>query len=530
MEYSQLKQTQFGPYEIKQDKIGSGNAVTVFKALNLDWNTDCCVKIVDKSDQSQMKQYQIEKQISSELKWVFHKNLVRIYDIIEKDNYIYIFQELCDQDLGRYKKQLDREQILDLIIQVASGYIQLMERNIMHRDIKQDNILIKKDKNGQIIYKLADFGQSKKCDEESNRITTRNQQGTQSKKAPEINESDYSYLADIFSFGLVLLELYLNIQIDKIQHKNCLLNYLKIKSFIQIKEMNDENKQQFEKIKNIFEYNKDDEIIKIIDQLLKYNKEERICWQNLLKKAQDIKKIMNDTQGNIQKKITLQDQQPHQLQQNQLQPYQSQQHQNQPHQLQQNQLQPYQSQQHQNQPHQLQQNQLQPYQSQQHPKVSNFQTRQTPKNQQQYLCQIKGNGIQNQPQSNLPVQYHQPQSNLPLQNQPQSNLPVQYLPQSNLPQQIHQPQNHQLQNNQQVGNNFCQTKGQITSFQNKHIKIQQNQQIIPLQNQQPKILYKSSTQQQFCNQGTINRQPSNNMAFIYSPQNQQIQKIIYRAQ
>ncbi|CAD8098886.1 unnamed protein product [Paramecium primaurelia] len=506
MEYSQLKQTQFGPYEIKQDKIGSGNAVTVFKALNLDWNTDCCVKIVDKSDQSQMKQYQIEKQISSELKWVFHKNLVRIYDIFEKDNYIYIFQELCDQDLGRYKKQLDREQILDLIIQVASGYIQLMERNIMHRDIKQDNILIKKDKNGQIIYKLADFGQSKKCDEESNRITTNNQQGTLCKQAPEIYGSDYSYLADIFSFGLVLLELYLNIQIDKKQHMNCLFDYLKKKSFIQIKEMNDENKQQFEKIKNIFQYNKDDEIIKIIDQLLKYKKEDRIGWQNLLKNAENVKKNMNNSQGNIQKKISKQ----------------------------------------------LQYSSI-ALQVQQ-PKVSNFQTKQTPKNQQQYLCQIKGNGIQNQPSSNLPLQYpqpysnlpqqiHQPQSNLPQQiHQPQSNLPQQihqpypnlpqqiHQPYPNLPQQIHEPQNHRLQNNQQVGNNFCQTKGQITGFQNKTIKIQQNQQIIPPQNQQHKALYKNQTQQQICRQGTINHYSAINNQFIQQPQNQQFVYINYRAQ
>lgn len=77
----------------------------------------------------------------------------------------------------------------------------------MHRDIKSMNILFEGDiqKVDEMLFVLTDFGESKRlCEKKTNTI-----KGTPSWMAPEVisGDSDYSYPADIWSFGMVLYEL-----------------------------------------------------------------------------------------------------------------------------------------------------------------------------------------------------------------------------------------------------------------------------------------------------------------------------------
>ena len=85
--------------------------------------------------------------------------------------------------------------------QILSGLSFLHENGIIHRDIKCDNILIN-GINGSIV--IGDFGVSGNVCENEWATTM---VGTPEFMAPEMFDGKYNYLSDIYSFGMMLLEL-----------------------------------------------------------------------------------------------------------------------------------------------------------------------------------------------------------------------------------------------------------------------------------------------------------------------------------
>jgi len=88
--------------------------------------------------------------------------------------------------------------LVDLILQISKGLSGIHARNILHLDIKPANILISKN-----TYQIADFGMA------SYLPVPRGMEpeGDRAYMAPEILFGNYGKPADIFSFGLVLLEI-----------------------------------------------------------------------------------------------------------------------------------------------------------------------------------------------------------------------------------------------------------------------------------------------------------------------------------
>lgn len=85
--------------------------------------------------------------------------------------------------------------------QILSALSFLHENNIIHRDIKCDNILIN-GVNGNIV--IADFGVSGNISEDEWASTM---VGTPEFMAPEMFDGKYNFQSDIYSFGMLLLEL-----------------------------------------------------------------------------------------------------------------------------------------------------------------------------------------------------------------------------------------------------------------------------------------------------------------------------------
>ena len=82
----------------------------------------------------------------------------------------------------------------------------MIENKIIHRDLKLENILIKKEK-GQNIIKLTDYGCSKRMISLSNYGNTLNV-GTVAYMAPEVLKGeDYNYKADLWSIGIIIYKL-----------------------------------------------------------------------------------------------------------------------------------------------------------------------------------------------------------------------------------------------------------------------------------------------------------------------------------
>jgi serine/threonine protein kinase len=93
----------------------------------------------------------------------------------------------------------------ELLIEILKGVHYLHKNNIIHRDLKLDNILITNGINGRFV-KIADFGYAKVLDE-----TKPNTKDVETVRyiAPEVEYSQkYNFKADIYSLGFIVRDLF----------------------------------------------------------------------------------------------------------------------------------------------------------------------------------------------------------------------------------------------------------------------------------------------------------------------------------
>jgi len=139
-----------------------------------------------------------------------HPNIVDVIDIcIEGDSFYYVMEFLdgdsLRKDLARRGGKLTVEQLYPVLAQVGEALALAHSMNIVHRDVKPDNIFILHD--GTI--KLTDFGIARAAEyEESNLTKTGIMMGTLNYVSPEQLQDAKSvdHRADIFSLGVVCYE------------------------------------------------------------------------------------------------------------------------------------------------------------------------------------------------------------------------------------------------------------------------------------------------------------------------------------
>ena len=183
---------------------GQGSFGKVHKTIREDDNKLYAIKEVTKSNLTEAVFENLirEVQISKQLK---HPNLCQCLVTMESKQSFYIVFDFCEGgDLGNYLKQVKKisfGQAMNIIRQMRDGYKELLLENILHRDLKLDNILV--DKKEEMTIKISDFGCSK------NSVLGSTVIGTPKYMALEVlNENEkYNYKADFWSFGLCCWEL-----------------------------------------------------------------------------------------------------------------------------------------------------------------------------------------------------------------------------------------------------------------------------------------------------------------------------------
>ena len=194
---------QIGNYTIGAE-VGSGAFGKVVLGKHILTGESVAIKILDKLILSQTPEdYELVRQEISILKIVKHKYIVRLYEILQTPQHIYIVMEYCEgKDLMDFilsKKHLSEVESLKYFQQLINALFYLHSQNIAHRDVKIDNMLLDKNKN----LKLVDFGLSTKYSDD----TLLDQPcGTVVYAAPEVLDGNeyHGMLADVWSSGIVL--------------------------------------------------------------------------------------------------------------------------------------------------------------------------------------------------------------------------------------------------------------------------------------------------------------------------------------
>ena len=140
-------------------------------------------------------------------------NSVKCYDYIKNEDYFIIIMELCDSNLDqllmdKIKKKIkfNIDEILNIMKDLNNTFKIMKEKNIIHRDLKLENILIKYEKNKRIM-KITDYGCSKRLISLSRNCYTKDI-GTTIYMAPEILEGkEYNYKCDLWSIGIIIYKL-----------------------------------------------------------------------------------------------------------------------------------------------------------------------------------------------------------------------------------------------------------------------------------------------------------------------------------
>ena len=187
--------------------LGGGGFGTVFEGTLID-GTKVAVKRLDGLSQ-------IEKSFLAEVETIgrtHHLNLVRLIGFCaEKFHKFLVYEYMSNGSLDKWIFHKNLEMSLDwqhkkkITLDIARGITYLHEecrQKIVHMDIKPHNILLDENFNA----KVSDFGLSKLVDHDQSQVVT-TMRGTPGYMAPEWLSSVITEKVDVYSFGIVLLEI-----------------------------------------------------------------------------------------------------------------------------------------------------------------------------------------------------------------------------------------------------------------------------------------------------------------------------------
>uniref|UniRef100_A0A1I7TTZ7 non-specific serine/threonine protein kinase n=1 Tax=Caenorhabditis tropicalis TaxID=1561998 RepID=A0A1I7TTZ7_9PELO len=182
-------------------KIGSGGLGDVFSGISREDGKKYAIKMHKKS----IVERNVEKYKEAEtfLSIPPHQNLLKFYGAWRDNGHVYIQTELCRMDLSVFSKQkLSGETLWTMFLELLAGLNHLHSNGWIHNDLKTENILISMD--GRL--RIGDIGLSTRFDEGMA------VDGDGRYLAREVlTDKRTSMASDVFSLGIILLELATNI-------------------------------------------------------------------------------------------------------------------------------------------------------------------------------------------------------------------------------------------------------------------------------------------------------------------------------
>ncbi|TFK41240.1 kinase-like domain-containing protein, partial [Crucibulum laeve] len=203
---------------IRGELIGKGSYGRVYVALNATTGEVMAVKqveltrIANDRNSRQLEVVEALKFESDTLRDLDHPNIVQYLGYEENQETLSIFLEYvpggtiasCLRNHGRFREDVTKS----FTFQILDGLEYLHSKQILHRDLKADNILL--EESGTC--KISDFGISKKAEKINEGRAFTAMKGTVYWMAPEVVSTDsskgYDRKVDIWSVGCVVLEMW----------------------------------------------------------------------------------------------------------------------------------------------------------------------------------------------------------------------------------------------------------------------------------------------------------------------------------
>ncbi len=189
------------------EQIGQGGMATVYKAYQPTLDRYVAIKVLPPSyakDQTFKERFIREARAVAKL---YHPHILPVHDFGEQDGTAYIVMEYVSN--GTFKRRLLPNQpmpmrdALDLILQAAQALECAHQHNIVHRDVKPGNMLLRSD--GFLL--LSDFGIAKILEATSNLTRTGVGIGTPQYMSPEQAKGvAVDQRSDLYSLGIVLFQ------------------------------------------------------------------------------------------------------------------------------------------------------------------------------------------------------------------------------------------------------------------------------------------------------------------------------------
>jgi len=193
-------------YKVKKE-LGAGGMAKVYLAVDTKLDRPVAVKVLSPAfaENSRItKRFIKEAKTAAQLQ---HSNIVSIFDVGKQGTMNYFAMEYLQENLKDRIKQaggIKPREALAIIRDVARALAYAHNKGFVHRDIKPDNIMFRKD--GAVV--LVDFGIVKAVNEKTKLTRTGISVGTPQYMSPEqIKARKVDGRSDIYSLGIVLYEL-----------------------------------------------------------------------------------------------------------------------------------------------------------------------------------------------------------------------------------------------------------------------------------------------------------------------------------
>ncbi|KAL0068849.1 mitosis inhibitor protein kinase swe1 [Marasmius tenuissimus] len=220
------RQSRFERDFVEVAEIGSGEFGKVIKAkLRGSENNECYAIKKSKRFEGARHRLRLKEEVEilqhlvDENARHRHPNVLAFVDSWEEDEQLWICTELCDLgnfarflwEYGRAFPRLDEARVWKIIADLSNGLRFIHDSGVIHLDLKPANIFV----TGEGRFKIGDFGMASLWPRQRTASTlaigTFEREGDKLYLAPEVLQGTYGKAADVFSFGMTILETASNI-------------------------------------------------------------------------------------------------------------------------------------------------------------------------------------------------------------------------------------------------------------------------------------------------------------------------------